>query len=71
MLHHYIIGVGAFVLLFAAWIGVQRAWRKSFPDVGDDPDVLAGRAGCRGCSYPANCRPRPEGGACEAQEEMR
>jgi hypothetical protein len=63
--------MGAFVLLSAAWIGVQRAWRKSFPDVGDDPDVLAGRWGCRGCGHAEGCHPRPESGACEAQEEMR
>jgi hypothetical protein len=70
MLHHYIIGVGAFVLLSAAWIGVQRAWRKSFPDVGDDPDVLVGRSGCRGCGHAEDCQ-QAESGACEAQEEMR
>ena len=50
MMHDYIIGVGAILLLSTAWIGVQRAWRKSFADVGDDPDALAGRSGCHGCN---------------------
>lgn len=68
MLHHYIIGVGAFVLLSAAWLGVQRAWRKSFADVGEDPDALAGRSGCYGCSRVDVCR-EPETEACEAEEE--
>ena len=71
MLHHYIIGVGAFLLLSAAWIGVQRAWRRSFPDVGDDPDVLAGRTGCHGCDISEDCHRRRENGVCDAQEEMR
>jgi hypothetical protein len=70
MLHHYLIGVGTFVLLSAAWIGVQRAWRKSFPDVGNEPDVLAGRLGCRGCGRAEDCPQRPGSEACEAQEEM-
>jgi len=70
-LYHYIIGVGAFVLLSAAWIGVQRAWRRSFSDVGDDPDALAGRSGCHGCVRSEDCDQRPESGACEAQEEIR
>ena len=71
MLHHYIIGVGAFVLLSAAWIGVQRAWKRSFPEVRQDPDALAGRSGCYGCSQAEDCtKIRPKGSA-EDQEEMR
>ena len=71
MLHHYLIGVGAFVFLSAAWIVVQRAWKKSFPDVGADPDVLAGRPGCQGCGHVEECQPQPESRAREAQEELR
>jgi hypothetical protein len=71
VLYHYIIGVGAFVLLSAAWVGVQRAWRQSFSDFGDDPDALAGRSGCHGCVRAVHCDQRPESGACEAQEEIR
>ena len=69
-MYHYLIGVGAFVLLSIAWIGVQRAWRRSFPEVGGDADVLAVRPGCRGCADPDECDRRPESGACKAQEEM-
>ena len=69
MIYHYIIGVGAFVLLSIAWIGVQRAWRRSFPEVGGDPDVLVGRSGCHGCADSRDCHRKPESGACEAKEE--
>jgi hypothetical protein len=71
MLQHYVIGVGAFVLLSAAWVGVQRAWRRSFPDVGDDPDVLAGRPGCGGCARARRCHEETESRTCEGEEEMR
>jgi hypothetical protein len=71
VLHHYIIGIGALLLLSTAWIGVQRAWRTSFPDAGADPDVLAGRTGCHGCDKSEDCHQRLESGACEAEEEMR
>ena len=40
MMHDYIIGVGAILLLSTAWIGVQRAWRMSFADAGADPDAV-------------------------------
>ena len=70
MIYHYMIGIGAFLLLSTAWIAVQRAWRRSFPDVGDDPDALAGRSRCHGCNDSEVCHRRPESGACKAQEEM-
>ena len=69
MIYHYLIGVGVFALLAAAWVGVQRAWRRSFPDMGGDPDVLAGRPGCGGCVEPENCNRGSESGACKAEEE--
>jgi hypothetical protein len=72
MLHHYMIGIGAFVLLSAAWVGVQRAWRRSFPSAGDDPDVLAGRAGCNGCDDNSKqCHRKLASGSCKVQEEIR
>ena len=71
MLHHYIIGVGAFVLLSAAWLGVQRAWKRSFPEAGSEPDALAGRSGCYGCSQAEDCTKISPSGAREDQEEMR
>jgi hypothetical protein len=70
MMHHYLIGVGALVLLSVMWLGVQRAWRRSFPEVGDDPDVLAGRPGCFGCARSLNCDEKP-GTTCVSQEKMR
>jgi hypothetical protein len=69
MLQHYIIGVGAFVLLSAAWLGVQRAWRDAFPEAGDDPDALAGRSGCHGCGNPGQCSRGQKSGACEFKEK--
>lgn len=71
MLHQYIIGVGAFLFLSAAWIGVQRAWMKSFPDASGDPDALAGRTGCQGCGKSSGCDDRAKSEACDVQEEMR
>jgi hypothetical protein len=71
MLHQYIIGVGVFVFLSMAWVGVQRAWKKSFPDIGLDPDALAGRSGCQGCAKASSCHDGAEREACEGQEEMR
>jgi hypothetical protein len=71
MLHHYVIGVGAFVLLSVLWVGVQRAWRRSFSDVGDDPDALAGRPDCFGCARSRDCAAKRETKACLSQEEMR
>lgn len=69
MLHHYVFGIGALLLLLAAWVGVQRAWRSAFPDVEGDPDVLAGRSGCHGCS--GRCNRRLENGSCKIEEEIR
>ncbi|MEM7433577.1 MAG: hypothetical protein AAF436_00400 [Myxococcota bacterium] len=69
MLYHYLIGVGSVVLLFALWIRIQRAWKRSFSEVGSDPDALAGRSGCRGCIDPSTCNRTPNSGACMAREE--
>jgi len=45
----YALAIAAMVVVLAAWVGVQIAWRKAFPGVGCDPDVLAIRMGCSGC----------------------
>ena len=45
----YLIAVLAMVVLAVLWLGVQNAWRKSFPEASADPDVLAGRMGCSHC----------------------
>ena len=31
---------------------VQAAWRRVFPGLAPDEDVLAGRLGCHGCKSP-------------------
>ena len=69
MIYHYIVGVGAVLLLSTAWIGVQRAWKRSFPDSVADPDALAGRSGCHGCHEAKDCNQRPESGACKTKEK--
>ena len=68
-MYHYLIGIGAILLLSTAWVGVQRAWRRSFFDFGTDPDALAGRTGCHGCNDLEACHRTPKIGACKAQEE--
>jgi hypothetical protein len=71
MMYHYIVGVGAFVLLSLVWVGVQRAWKRSFADVGDDPDALADRPGCFGCARASSCSGQMDSDTRLNQEEMR
>ncbi len=71
MITHYVVGVGTLLLLSVAWLGVQRAWRRSFSDMAGDPDALAGRSGCHGCSGSKPCHQKDPNGACEAQENPR
>jgi hypothetical protein len=49
LLTSYALGIAAVVAMAVAWVGVQIAWRRVFPDACGDPDVLAGRMGCQGC----------------------
>ena len=49
MLESYLTAVLALAAVLAAWVGIQIAWRKVFPEAGCDPDALAGRSGCHGC----------------------
>lgn len=51
----YLVGAGSLALLAIAWVGVQGAWRRVFPDAFADPDVLAGRRGCGACSSTGVC----------------
>ncbi|MGB5704111.1 MAG: hypothetical protein WBM48_14920 [Polyangiales bacterium] len=60
MIQHYIVGVGSLLLLSVVWLVVQRAWKKSFADLADQPDALSGRSRCHGCS---------DSEACGAQEK--
>jgi len=34
------------IVILVVWVGVQMAWKKAFPGVSADPDILAGRMGC-------------------------
>ena len=47
MLASYAIGLSAVALLAVAWLAVQGAWRRVFPECGAEPDALAVRRGCR------------------------
>ncbi|MCP3980623.1 MAG: hypothetical protein GY716_15075 [bacterium] len=49
LLMPYLIGLPAVVAVALAWVAVQNGWRRTFPEVSSDPDVLAGRPGCYGC----------------------
>ena len=51
----YIVGLAGVALIAAAWLTVQFAWRRAFPEPRADPDVLAGRTGCSGCKNPGTC----------------
>ena len=48
MLATYATGAIAVVLIALAWVAVQGAWKRAFPERGADPDALAGRIGCHG-----------------------
>ena len=58
MLKSYLIGGFTVALLTLAWAGVQIAWRRAFPGVSPDPDVLAHRMGCHGCAGKTPCQER-------------
>ncbi len=65
----YATGVGTAVLVALAWVGVQQAWRRTFPERLHDADALAGRMGCLGCVRPEPCAHREQSGACRREEE--
>ena len=52
MFESYLTGAIGLAVVLSLWVWVQNAWRRSFPGVTDDPDVLAGRPGCGGCDRP-------------------
>ena len=60
MLTSYVTAVVATVVVVMAWLLVQVAWRRVFAGGLRDPDALAGRIGCHGCS--------DESGDCEMSE---
>ena len=58
MLTSVATGLIALCGILAAWVSVQLAWRRVFPDAGADPDALAGRLGCHGACPPNECTRR-------------
>ncbi len=76
MLASYATGLTALVLVMLAWVAVQGAWRRAFPDATGDPDALAGRLGCygcprrgsAGCRHDSACR---QDSACHARRPIR
>jgi hypothetical protein len=61
----YATGLGTAIGLALAWVAVQHAWRRTFPERLRDADALAGRIGCFGCLREDECERR---GACRAEE---
>ncbi|MBW2242088.1 MAG: hypothetical protein JRH01_08875 [Deltaproteobacteria bacterium] len=60
----HLVALLGLVLLLLAWLGVQSAWQRVFPET--DPDPLAGRFGCGGAACP---KQNESGGACPHAEE--
>jgi hypothetical protein len=54
-------------VVLVVWVAVQNAWRRSFAGACSDPDVLAGRGGCKGCDSTEACDRRRAG---PAEEEV-
>jgi len=69
MLTSYAIGLTVIATVCVAWLAVQLAWRRVFPDVSGDPDALAGRLGCHGCNCTNVCEKRASETADTSEEE--
>lgn len=69
MLSTYGIALSIIVMLCVAWLTVQLAWRRVFPDASGDPDALAGRLGCHGCGCTNVCEKRASEAAGASKEE--
>ena len=55
----FLNGIKAFIgimVIFGGWLLVQTAWRRVFPGLPADEDVLAGRMGCHGCHCATPCK---------------
>ena len=68
MLSSYVTGVVAVVGMTLAWVAVQGAWRRAFPEAAADPDVLAGRMGCHAACSPYCTGSDCDGGHCRMEE---
>ncbi len=55
MVTSYLTAMVVIVVVMVAWVGVQSAWRRAFPEAFGDPDVLAGRMSCGGCGCTDVC----------------
>jgi hypothetical protein len=71
VLTSYLVGLAGIALLLAAWLAVQLAWRRVFPDAAGDVDGLAGRMGCHGCDVVECGAKSCEDLAPEAEEDPR
>lgn len=69
MLTSVVTGLVTLILMLVAWLAVQRAWRRAFPESGAEDDPLEGRMGCRGSCGGGVCPRRSPDGACPEQEE--
>lgn len=66
----YATGVGVVVLVVIAWIAVQGAWRRAFPERLIDVDAMVGRLGCSArCASHEPCPHRAADGSCRHKEE--
>jgi hypothetical protein len=64
----YATGLAATVAVALAWVAVQRAWRRTFPDRADAPHACAhacARAAAEVSASTSDCR------TCPHQEESR
>jgi len=63
----------AVAALVAAWLAVQRAWTRAFPEVGEEPDALAARGDGKSCSRSCDdsCEPDARGRCAGSGEERR
>lgn len=66
----YATGIGAAVLVAVAWVAVQGAWRRAFPERLIDVDAMVGRLGCAArCASDEPCPHRGADGSCRHKEE--
>ena len=67
----HLLAILALGLMAAIWVGVQIAWKKSFPEAFCDPDALGGRMGCGGgCKSNSSSCPSKRTQGSRDQEEM-
>ena len=71
-----LIAIAILILVLVAWVSVQMAWKRSFPGVSTDPDILAGRMGCsHGCDCQDDDKGDPDccdksSGSCHREDNL-